>query len=62
MDAARRGYYEVHGGGPGLVWLLVGFTKAMVDHGLGEDLRRRWFVEDPARAFAFASMAEEVGG
>jgi 5-phospho-D-xylono-1,4-lactonase len=62
MDAARRGYYGVHGGAPGLPWLLTGFTQAMAEHGLGDDLRRRWFVEDPARAFAFASMTEEGGG
>ncbi|MFI5227015.1 MAG: phosphotriesterase [Candidatus Limnocylindrales bacterium] len=61
MDAARRGYYAVHGGQPGLAWLLTGFTKAMADHGL-EDRRRRWLVEDPARAFAFASMTEVGGG
>ena len=28
MDAARRRYYRVHGGAPGLAWLLDGFTPA----------------------------------
>jgi phosphotriesterase-related protein len=55
MDAARRRYYRVHGGAPGLAWLLEGFTKLLVDADLGEDLRRGWFVTNPARAFAFAA-------
>jgi phosphotriesterase-related protein len=55
MDAARRRYYRVHGGAPGLAWLLEGFTKLLVDADLGEDLRRGLFVTNPARAFAFAA-------
>ena len=31
MDAARRGYYRVYGGAPGLDWLLDGFTVLMAD-------------------------------
>jgi 5-phospho-D-xylono-1,4-lactonase len=53
MDAARRGYYSVYGGGPGLSWLLSGFSKAMDDRGLGPDVRRKMFVDNPARVFAF---------
>jgi predicted metal-dependent phosphotriesterase family hydrolase len=55
MDAARRGYYRVHGGGPGLVWLLDGFALAMAAAGLDAALRHRLFVENPARILAFAS-------
>jgi predicted metal-dependent phosphotriesterase family hydrolase len=55
MDAARRGYYPVYGGKPGLSWLLAGFSAAMEELGLGPDARRRVFVENPARVFAFAS-------
>jgi 5-phospho-D-xylono-1,4-lactonase len=56
MDAARRGYYAVYGGSPGLTWLLDGFAAAMEDRGLGPDVRRRLFVDNPARVFAFAPV------
>ena len=56
MDAARRGYYAVYGGNPGLTWLLDGFSVAMEKRGLGADARRRLFVENPARVFAFAAV------
>jgi 5-phospho-D-xylono-1,4-lactonase len=56
MDAARRGYYAVYGGTPGLTWLLDGFSTAMEAHGLGADIRRRLFVDNPARVFSFASI------
>jgi 5-phospho-D-xylono-1,4-lactonase len=56
MDAARRGYYSVYGGTPGLRWLLDGFSTAMDRRGLGADLRRRWFVENPARVFSFSGV------
>lgn len=56
MDAARQGYYAVYGGSPGLSWLLDGFTTAMDERGLGADVRRRLFVENPARTFAFAPV------
>jgi phosphotriesterase-related protein len=54
MDAARRRYYRVHGGGPGLRWLLDGFCQAMAAAGIDEGLRHRLFVENPASVFAFA--------
>jgi phosphotriesterase-related protein len=56
MDAARRGYYAVYGGSPGLTWLLDGFSTAMEERGLGADVRRRLFVDNPARVFAFAAV------
>ncbi len=55
MDAARRRYYKVHGGGPGLVWLLDGFTRLLADAGVDESVRHRLFVTNPARAFTFAA-------
>jgi predicted metal-dependent phosphotriesterase family hydrolase len=61
MDAARRSYYRVNGGSPGLTWLLDGFTAAMAAHGLDDDVRHRFFVDNPARAFAFAQISAEVG-
>jgi predicted metal-dependent phosphotriesterase family hydrolase len=54
MDAARQGYYTVYGGSPGLTWLLDGFARLMDERGLGEDARRRVFIDNPARVFAFA--------
>ena len=56
MDAARRRYYRVHGGGPGLVWLLEGFSLTMAEAGLDEAIRHRLFVENPARLFAFVEL------
>ncbi len=54
MDAARRRYYRVHGGAPGLTWLLGGFTEAMAAAGIDQAIRHRLFVENPAHVFAFA--------
>ena len=56
MDAARQGYYAVYGGRPGLTWLLDGFREQLEERGLGTDVRRRVFVDNPARIFAFASI------
>ena len=53
MDAARQGYYAVYGGRPGLTWLLDGFMQQLEERGLGADVRRRLFVDNPARIFAF---------
>lgn len=54
MDAARRRYYRVHGGAPGLTWLLGEFSSAMDAAGLDAALRHRLFVDNPARFLAFA--------
>lgn len=54
MDAARQGYYESYGGGPGLPFLLRGFSASMAERGLDEAARSTMFVANPARAFAFA--------
>ena len=56
MDAARQSYLSVFGGKPGLTWLLDGFSTAMDARGLGQDVRRRLFVDNPARVFAFAGV------
>lgn len=60
MDAARQRYYAVYGGAPGLTWLLDGFTRAMDERGLDAGVRQRLFVDNPARAFAFAPHTDEV--
>lgn len=54
MDAARQGYYHAYGGSPGLAWLLDGFAGQMRERGIDETNQRRLFVDNPARAFAFA--------
>lgn len=54
LDAARQGYYLSYGGGPGLPFLLRGFSTAMDERGLDEAARTAIFVDNPARAFAFA--------
>lgn len=54
MDAARRGYYAVYGGSPGLTYLLDGFSTAMEERGLDAAVRRQLFVDNPARLFAVA--------
>jgi len=55
MDAARRGYYHAFGGSPGLSWLLDGFTRILQEAGIDAALRERFFVNNPARLFAFAT-------
>lgn len=58
MDAARQGYYHAYGGSPGLAWLLDGFAALMRARGLDDAIQHRLFVENPARAFAFASVPD----
>lgn len=58
MDAARQGYYHAYGGSPGLAWLLDGFADQMRERGLDQAVQRRLFVDNPARAFAFAAASE----
>ena len=60
MDAARRSYLSAYGGSPGLTWLLDGFSAMLDERGIGVDQRRRLFVENPARAFAFAIDGEST--
>ena len=54
MDAARRRYYLVFGGAPGLPWLLASFIPAMAAAGIDAATRQALFVANPARAYAFA--------
>ncbi|HET8786989.1 MAG TPA: hypothetical protein VFM38_15250, partial [Candidatus Limnocylindrales bacterium] len=61
MDAARRGYYAVYGGRPGLTWLLDGFSQQLEERGFGGDVRRRLFVDNPARIFSFAPSSTDRG-
>ena len=54
MDAARQGYLSAYGGSPGLAFLLGEFSQAMDERGLDAAVREALFVDNPARAFAFA--------
>ncbi len=56
MDAARRRYYKVYGGKPGLTWLLDGFTDLMVAAGIDDEARQHLFIDNPAAAFSFAAV------
>jgi predicted metal-dependent phosphotriesterase family hydrolase len=56
MDAARPGYSHPFGGSPGLPFLLREFSEAMEAGGIGAEIRRGLFVDNPARAFAFAEV------
>jgi phosphotriesterase-related protein len=58
MDAARKGYLAAFGGSPGLTYLLEGFSRELDARGLDAAARRRLFVENPARAFAFGPREE----
>jgi predicted metal-dependent phosphotriesterase family hydrolase len=51
-DTGRRSSMRAYGGGPGLDYVFARF-KPRLARELGEDLSRRIFVENPARAFAF---------
>jgi phosphotriesterase-related protein len=63
MDAARQGYYAAFGGGPGLTWLLTGFSEAMAARGLDDAARRQLFVDNPARLLASRGVtADREGG
>jgi predicted metal-dependent phosphotriesterase family hydrolase len=56
MDAARQGYYRSFGGTPGLAFLLRDFSDQLEARGLGAEMRHALFVDNPARAFAFAEV------
>jgi 5-phospho-D-xylono-1,4-lactonase len=52
-DCGRALMLRAYGGGPGMDYLFARF-KPRVERELGADLSQRIFVENPARAFAFA--------
>jgi phosphotriesterase-related protein len=55
MDAARRKYWRSHGGEPGLGFLLERLVPRLLSEGLDDRLVAALLVDNPARAFAFAS-------
>lgn len=54
MDAARQGYWSAYGGSPGMTYLLDTFARAMGEKGIGEEVRRAFFVDNPAHLYSFA--------
>jgi phosphotriesterase-related protein len=54
MDAAKRGYYRVFGGRPGLTWLLDGFRDLLDTAGIDSTVHERLLVANPARFLAFS--------
>jgi phosphotriesterase-related protein len=58
LDAARQGYWAEYGGSPGMTFLLAAFSDAMEARGIGAAERRAIFVENPARAYAFAARTD----
>lgn len=56
LDAARQGYWAQYGGTPGWAFLLGSFADEMRARGLGDDVQRRLFVDNPAAAFAFTDV------
>ena len=53
MDAAKRGYYRVFGGTPGLTWLLDGFRGLLDTAGIGAAVLERMLAPNPQRLLAF---------
>ena len=51
-DTGRSSTMRAYGGGPGLDYVFARF-KPRLERELGEELSRQFFVENPARAFAF---------
>ena len=54
MDAARQSYYTAYGGSPGLSYLRRGFSDLLEARGIDAAIRHALFVDNPARAYAFA--------
>jgi phosphotriesterase-related protein len=59
MDAAKRGYYHVFEGRPGLTWLLDGFRGLLDAAGIDASVHGRLLVANPARFLSFDSPTQE---
>ena len=56
-DTARSSYWKAYGGGPGMAYTLEHFVPRLRREGFTADQVRQMLVHNPARAFAFASVA-----
>jgi phosphotriesterase-related protein len=54
MDAAKRKYWKVFGGSPGMQFLVKELVEMLRVRGVSEDLIRRLLVSTPARAYSFS--------
>jgi predicted metal-dependent phosphotriesterase family hydrolase len=54
---ARRSYWKAYGGGPGIAYTLEHFVPRLRNEGFSAKEIQQILVENPARAFAFASVA-----
>jgi 5-phospho-D-xylono-1,4-lactonase len=61
-DHARRGYWKAYGGGPGMDYLLGGFSRLMDDRGLDAEVRAQVFVASPAVALSLAGPTGPASG
>jgi predicted metal-dependent phosphotriesterase family hydrolase len=59
-DTGRRSMMRSYGGGPGLDYVFARF-KPRLERELGDELARRIFVANPARAFAFEPRVNGYG-
>jgi phosphotriesterase-related protein len=62
MDAARRSYWQSHGGAPGMTFLLTEFSAQLRAAGVADALLRRVFVTTPAKTFSFATSDRALMG
>lgn len=53
LDAARQGYWTVYGGSPGIAWFVTGLAAEMQQRGIGEDVQRQLYVDNPTAAYTF---------
>ena len=53
LDAARQGYWEAYGGSPGIPWFVDGLSALLSERGIGEDVKRRFYVDNPTAAYTF---------
>lgn len=54
MDAARKAYWKVYGGKPGMDFLLRGFSDDLAAAGLNKEALNQIFLHNPARCFVFS--------
>jgi predicted metal-dependent phosphotriesterase family hydrolase len=56
-DTARRSYWKAYGGGPGMSYMLERFVPRLRNEGFTAAQLEQVLVQNPARMFAFASVA-----
>jgi len=55
LDAARQGYWEVYQGRPGIPWFVDGLSALLSERGIGDDVQRGFYVDNPTAAYTFIS-------